>query len=244
MDSKKPNTGKKADKAVRVYHFTSAAYALSNIAMRRIKVSRFSDLNDSFELLGSYSHTRRHRDEFLNPIKIGIDHLEGVICFCADWKDPVLWAHYADNLKGVALGFDIPSSRLKPVHYLTKSMKEQSKGSVKRSESIPELINKLKISKFESWAYENERRLIVTLADAEQDGGMYFLPFSETLMLKQIFVGVNCPVPKGVFKQLVSRYKHRVYVEQTRFSVRRFGVTVEKLDSRTANKPRPKKRKT
>ena len=34
----------------RLYHLTSAEYAISNIVFNRLKVARFSDLNDPFEL--------------------------------------------------------------------------------------------------------------------------------------------------------------------------------------------------
>ena len=37
---------------MRVYYLTGAPFALSNLALRRIKIARFEDLNDPFELLG------------------------------------------------------------------------------------------------------------------------------------------------------------------------------------------------
>ena len=37
---------------MRVYYLTGAQFALSNLALRRIKNARFGDLNDPFELLG------------------------------------------------------------------------------------------------------------------------------------------------------------------------------------------------
>ena len=32
----------------------------------------------------------------------------GLLCFSRHWYSPALWAHYADNHKGMCLGFDIP----------------------------------------------------------------------------------------------------------------------------------------
>ena len=37
---------------MRVYYLTGAQFALSNLALRRIKIARFEDLNDPFEVLG------------------------------------------------------------------------------------------------------------------------------------------------------------------------------------------------
>lgn len=36
---------------IRVYHLTSAEYGISNLALKRLKVARFFELNDPFELL-------------------------------------------------------------------------------------------------------------------------------------------------------------------------------------------------
>ena len=36
---------------MRVYYLTPSQYALSSIALRRLKVARYNDLNDPFELL-------------------------------------------------------------------------------------------------------------------------------------------------------------------------------------------------
>jgi len=43
---------------VRAYHFTSSAYAISTIKSRRLKVARFSEVNDPFELLALNFHDR------------------------------------------------------------------------------------------------------------------------------------------------------------------------------------------
>jgi hypothetical protein len=38
---------------MRVYHFTSTEFGLSDIALKRLKISRIEDLNDPFELLAA-----------------------------------------------------------------------------------------------------------------------------------------------------------------------------------------------
>ena len=43
---------------IRAYHFVEAKHGLSDIIAQRLKVARFSDLNDPFELLGLNSHER------------------------------------------------------------------------------------------------------------------------------------------------------------------------------------------
>jgi hypothetical protein len=46
---------------LRAYHLTSAAYGISNISLRRLKVTRFSGANDPFELMALNSHEREIR---------------------------------------------------------------------------------------------------------------------------------------------------------------------------------------
>jgi hypothetical protein len=99
------------DSFTRVYHFSGAAFAFDNIQKRRLKVATLKDTNDPFELsvfLSTDPDQQRRLKEF-------IDHVcrtYGIVCFSEEWKDPVLWSHYADKHRGVALGFDISDSHL------------------------------------------------------------------------------------------------------------------------------------
>ena len=47
---------------LRVYHLTSADHAINDIAFGRLKVARFSDLNDPFELLSANFREQRVRN--------------------------------------------------------------------------------------------------------------------------------------------------------------------------------------
>src|SRR4051812_26787530 len=89
----------------RVYYLTSSEYAISNIAFSRLKIGRFSQLNDPFELFGPQKSQRvvakvwrNYRDSF--------DKENGLLCFSSDWIDPVLWSHYGARHQGICLGFD------------------------------------------------------------------------------------------------------------------------------------------
>jgi hypothetical protein len=107
----------------RLYYLTASEFALSNIVFGRLKISRFSELNDPFELLAQKFDdkertklVRAHKDEF--------NMNNGIICFSADWTDPVLWSHYAAKHKGVALGFDVAMDLVSEVQYSSSRLKE------------------------------------------------------------------------------------------------------------------------
>jgi hypothetical protein len=97
-------------KYLRVYHLTSAEYAVSNIGLGRIKLARFSDLNDPFELLAVNFRERQVR-KIVRDFKDAYDSHTGLLCFSADWTNPVLWSHYAEKHRGVCLGFNLTRSR-------------------------------------------------------------------------------------------------------------------------------------
>ena len=71
---------------MRVYYLTSAQYAISNIAFRRIKVSRFNDLNDPFELLAVNTENLNHRKAF-RKTKKQLNEKDGLICFSESWDN-------------------------------------------------------------------------------------------------------------------------------------------------------------
>ena len=100
--------------AMIVYYFTSAKYGLENLKLKRLKISEFSNVNDPFELLGIEMREKEVR-ETVNFEKSKISKKYGLLCFSEDKYNPVQWAHYADNHKGVCLGFDIPENKLRKV---------------------------------------------------------------------------------------------------------------------------------
>jgi len=96
---------------MRVYNLTTAQYALSNIALRRLKVARYDQLNDPFELLAIDVASRDLRAGILAK-KTQVHSQEGLICFSRSWKNPLLWSHYAEKHAGIGLGFEIPENLL------------------------------------------------------------------------------------------------------------------------------------
>ena len=51
---------------IRVYHLTSADFAINDIALRRLKIARILDLNDPFELMAFSFRDKRIRKVIRN----------------------------------------------------------------------------------------------------------------------------------------------------------------------------------
>lgn len=149
---------------LRVYHFLNTENAVSDILFRRIKISRFSELNDPFELCGAAVIEEKYREALQEQTIELINKDWGLICFSKSWDNPVLWSHYADKHKGICLGFDIDNdpSKLHHVEYIEKPF-------LLTFDSIPPQINKaiadkLVRIKYAHWRYENEVRMFYPLS--------------------------------------------------------------------------------
>ena len=81
-----------SDQFRRVYHLTSADHGISDVGLQRLKVARFSDLNDPFELM-AVNLRERHDRKVMRKFKDAYDAKTGILCFSADWTNPVLWSN-------------------------------------------------------------------------------------------------------------------------------------------------------
>src|SRR4029077_1056950 len=101
----------------RVYHFLSAGHALEHIEKKRIKISEIDQLNDPFELWCVSQDDHQVRAA-LREYKKEMSKRFGLICFCEDWYNTLLWSHYADKHRGMCLGFDVDDRGLRVVKYV------------------------------------------------------------------------------------------------------------------------------
>ena len=217
---------------MRVYYLTGAQFALSNLALRRIKISRFADLNDPFELLGIDVNDKSHRAAF-RTTKDEINKNKGLICFSKSWSNPLMWGHYAERHTGICLGFDIPDELLAPVIYAKQLLKMQMDKKTKKPIPTEKVVNQLLRTKFFDWKYEDEIRLFVELDHDTVESGKYFCSFSEDLALREIILGPHCELPIEGIRSIVADFDPSVKVLKSRIAFTRFEVRENKAASRT-----------
>jgi hypothetical protein len=168
---------------VRLYHFTKQEFGVRALRDRRLKIARISELNDPFEFLGWNVQDAATRAE-LRAWKAAQNDVWGIVCFSRGWSHPLLWSHYADKHRGMALGFDVPDNDLySPVRYQRRRL------PFPRREFGRDDVGDVVLTKFTAWRYEAEYRCFCLLADSVRDGDLYFERFSETLRLAQVIVG-------------------------------------------------------
>lgn len=208
---------------MRVYNLSAAHYAISNIELHRIKISKFSELNDPFELLGVNLRDKQKRLG-IKKLKAKIEKEKGVICFSKSWKNPVLWSHYADKHRGICLGFDVEDTLLKKVTYEGNLMDLPSINS-----TWPVLEDRLIFTKYRDWKYEEEYRMVVGLTGKEPESNLYFYPFASTLELREVILGPLCDIPVEKIRKLVEPYSPEVHTIKARLAFTKYGVTENRM---------------
>lgn len=172
---------------VRVYKFYPANWALEAIKKQRLKVSPVGELNDPFEYL-SVDIGRRDVRKWMQKLHSLIVGGNGIISFSRAWNEPLMWAHYADNHKGIALGFDIPKHMLFEINYIENRIKPTIE--VDHSEhEMEKLLDLVLRSKHKNWEYEGEFRLLRKLENCIMADRLYFSKLNEVTVLKEVVFG-------------------------------------------------------
>lgn len=215
---------------MRLYYLTGPQFALSNLALRRVKISRFSDLNDPFELLAVDLKDRAHRKVF-RETKDELNETKGVICLSRSWSNPLLWGHYAERHTGMALGFEVDKTMVAEVIYAITPQKIPVDKKTNRPVLSETLMKNLLRTKFDDWKYEDEMRLFVELDHNTRESGLYFFYFSAQFQLREVILGPRCELPLASIRTIVKDFSPAVTVIKSRIAFRSFRVVKNKLTS-------------
>ena len=206
---------------MRVYHFLNDKYGISSIRERRLKKSVILELNDPFEFFAVELTDKEFR-RAMRAAKTHVSEQFGLHCFSKTWRNPVQWAHYSNNHKGLCLGFDVPDHLLEKVKYVPDRLDHNG-------ELNEELVLKLLRTKFEHWEYEKEHRWFVELGKPEDD--LYFTNFSDNLSLKQVIVGENSAVTRSQLSEVLQGIENDVQSFKARAGFQNYEM-VENQDQR------------
>lgn len=188
-------------------------------------MSRFSDVNDPFELLavnvGGRKDVRKHLAEW----RTSLNSRQGLLCFSEDWKNPVLWSHYAAKHGGICLGFNLDDKLGKRVTYQSdRFVANFDKPSVPDFELDPALVDALRCTNYKHWEYESEVRVFVDLEVRVKEAGSYFFPFGDQLALRELILGPLCDIPIESVRILVKAVHPNAVVRKARLAFKWFQV--------------------
>jgi hypothetical protein len=208
---------------VRLYHFLNEQYGLENIRNRRLKVARIDDLNDPFEFAGVNFKDRPLRDAF-RKMKREISQTSGLLCFSTKWGNPVIWSHYADRHRGLCLGFDVADVAVGPVSYSGRRLAVELENLRTPRDLSAEYVTKILFTKYAHWKYENEYRGFVTLEEVDNATGLYFVEFSERLILRQVIVGAESTISRERLSEALGEELQDVEQIKARLAFKSFSV--------------------
>lgn len=204
---------------MRAYKFLCAKYGIDSIQKRRLKQSRVADLNDPFELM-SYDVTKKVIRKTFNQTRDDVDKVKGLLCFSADWKDPVIWAHYSDKHKGLCLGFEITNDEADYVNYLPELLPFPSNFDEMNDSEHSEFARAAIFTKFKHWAYEKEIRVWGPLVN--EDHGLYFVPFGNNMRLIEVIIGSRCSLSKAHVVEALGSLVSEVKIRKARAAYDKF----------------------
>lgn len=188
-----------------------------------MKVSRFADLNDPFELLAANfkEHKTRH---VVRNWKDKTHAQTGLLCFAGDWSEPVMWSHYAQKHTGICLGFDVNRNTVQQVSYQDDRILAALNPTRRLDTLNEELQQRLLCTKSKGWRYEEEYRRFVSLNDAYAEGSLQFWPIEGDIQLTEVILGPLCELPLGSIRKIVSQHFPNATVFKSRLAFQSFKI--------------------
>ncbi len=183
-----------------MYKYYPAEYGRQAIIKRRLKLSTLSDVNDPFEFAAINTKNKSCR-RLLKVWRDTFPAKTGFVSFCENRKNPVIWSHYAENYKGICLGFDVKENILNKIHYLPERV-ELSEAELEAAcqDESRQYNPSFCFTKFSHWRYESERRAVFPLDGSDvireenprkEHKYLYFIPFGREFVLREVILGPN-----------------------------------------------------
>lgn len=208
-----------------VYKFLNFENGVNNLALKRMKISLFDQLNDPFELMAVDLSDPRDERAIVN-MKKEIGKSNGMLCFSAAWKSPLIWGHYADSHKGMAIGVEIKNEEehLIPVQYIDERIKIFFNDKDRQVENAPKIVDILIKTKAKEWAYEREYRMYAKRDESNYEFGRYFVDLDDDIKVKEVVLGNDCEFSLTKINQLLNLYNHDIKIKKATLSKNKFEI--------------------
>lgn len=155
-----------------LYHYTKVKHIEDIVCENLMYLRKINELNDPFEgdLLADVEFEKIENGQI---VKYTLDweavkeHVS-IACFSERHDINPMWAHYADNHKGICVGYKFNNANLKirdacfPIYYVNKTNNDLvSKNIVEDFKAENRLLSEIFLKKGKSWCYEKEWRVII-----------------------------------------------------------------------------------
>ena len=212
---------------MKLFHFLSQKWALEALKTQTLKVSKYDDLNDPFELLAMSLDDRASRT-VMNETKKKINSELRILCCSQRWQSPLLWGHYADKHKGIALELEIPSSSVQEILY------EKDRASIDLNALMNSANNaakfemlKMYTTKYNQWSYEEESRIQFTKNQLVRKGDFDFINLGGEVKITGLVLGPLNNITKSNIQKHVPPGQE-ISITTTRIAFKSFNVVHQK----------------
>lgn len=209
------------------YYMTSTKWAEVILKERRLKLSRFYEANDPFELNLIDSRDRSRR-KIVKMIEKYHNERTGMICFGAAWDNPMMWAHYADKHAGVCLGFEVEDKLLSTVDYTDQKIGVEFGAHLPNHGLSTELLKKVLTTKSTAWTSEQERRALAELETPDPKNGLYYTDFGPQVQLRAVIIGYRCEWTTAKVVDLLGQVAVPVRISKARPAFGRFAMVEQR----------------
>ena len=206
-----------------LYYMTATKWAEVILKERRLKLSRFHEANDPFELklIDSRDPSRR---KIVRMIEKYHSERTGMICFGAVWDNPMMWAHYSEKHAGVCLGFEVEDKLVSTVDYTDVKIDVEFGTHLPNNGLSVDLLNKVLTTKSTAWESEKERRVLAPLKLPDPHNGLYYIDFGPQVQLRSVIIGYRCTWTTAKVVDLLGQVVAPVRVCKARPAFGRFAM--------------------
>ncbi|MEO5714736.1 MAG: DUF2971 domain-containing protein [Luteolibacter sp.] len=202
---------------MRLYRFFNAQWGLDAIESGMLRVGRLAELNDPFEwrmategfdgeenmdpaLLAEL--LERQEEKFLRMIGDN----NGVLCFSGNARESVLWSHYADHHRGLALEMavtDDPDKLIK-INYSNDRICMDYRRWIKEEFAYrAPLLRQMMTTKSSGWSYEDEYRTYESLEECEKvSNGNYFTTIPKGSLCR-VIIGWRSEIEESYVRRIL-----------------------------------------
>lgn len=204
-----------------LYKYLPAEFAMQAMEHKRLKVSRLQNLNDIYDasprIIYETGSPRGRNHEFEKHFNEQVIQNMGINCYCGTSENLLLWSHYGDSHRGVALGFAINEGWYEPDNATDRHAArliikvDYPRGNDRavlhwqnhiephaEEHQMLEVLRRGYTVKGEDWKYEDEYREFVFLSKCVPSGTLYFSNFRPG-SLREVILGERCALePKFV----------------------------------------------
>lgn len=226
-----------------LYRILPANYGIKSLRSASLKLGNVLEFNDPYDSLLSLTHPdprvpQSKLDEGADRQRAAQFGAYGILCLTENPQSTCVWAHYAGNHTGVALGFDLDVSRddlikikyfpLRPRLNITEPLEPDTLETTQRVMTCLE-------TKSPDWEYECERRLIIRANDPSvfrrrtsrtDTKTALFIPMPPEL--KVVVLGYKCSRDdEAIVRKIVeTKYHNQISVMRCTLSSRTFNLEI------------------